>query len=177
MQIFSSPRLLAVLCVLSVGMMGWLYWIGEPLVMKDAKISLGIVDIELPWKVERAKWIVDTWREAGLIETARLQTRLDFIFLCIYPAALSLACRKIAQGREGFMATIGIWLSWAVLLCTPLDAFENVMILTMLSGNYAFPVPLLTSVAAALKFALIAATLVLYIPAVLVMKAFKKPAL
>lgn len=173
-QLITSSWLLAALCVLSVGLMWLLNVIGEPLTLKDAKICWGIVDIELPWTVERAKFIVEKWNEAGLIETARLQTRLDFIFLCVYPAALSLACRKLAGSREGLMAATGIALSWAVLFCTPLDAFENIMILNMLSGNYACPIPILTSIAATLKFALIAASLALYIPLMLILKAFSK---
>jgi len=152
-----------------------LFVIGYDLTMKDAKICWGIVDIELPWTVERAKWIVGKWGGKGVIEKAQLQTRLDFLFLCIYPVTLSLACRKLAEGRDGLMAAVGIALSWAVLLCTPFDAFENVMILNMLSNNYASPIPQLTSIAASLKFILIAASFLLYIPAALISKALKKP--
>ena len=173
-QVLTSSWLLAVLCVLSVGLMWLLNVIGEPLTIKDAKICWGIVDIELSWTVERATFIVEKWSEAGLIETARLQTRLDFIFLCAYPASLSLACRKLAGSREGFMAAAGIALSWAVLFCIPLDAFENIMILNMLSGNYACPIPILTSIAATLKFVLIAISLLLYIPLLLVLMVLKK---
>ena len=65
----------------------------------------------------------------------------------------------LAGTGSGSMTTAGMALSWSVLLCTPLDAIENVLILRMLKGNTGFPIPLLTSLAAALKFALIVVAL------------------
>ncbi|MCW8799264.1 MAG: hypothetical protein OQK66_09895 [Prosthecochloris sp.] len=157
-----SPDLhiwILLLLILVATMLMWrLAVIGKPLSIKGAA-PWGIVSIELAWTTKKARQIVDAWNERGHLETSRQQTHLDFLFLLIYPLALSLACAMLAGTGSGLMTTVGIALSWFVLLCTPLDAIENVLILRMLKGNAGFPIPLLTSLSAALKFALIVVAL------------------
>ncbi len=151
---------LAGLVLASAFLMWRLSSIGSPLTIREGKIApWGIVNIEMPWTSARAKEIVDAWEGRGLIETAKRQTRLDFLFLLIYPAALSLACMMLAGSGSGSLATAGVALSWLVLLCTPLDALENVMILRMFDGAIHSPIPFLTSLAASLKFLLLFSTL------------------
>jgi hypothetical protein len=163
---------LIALCVASLALMKMLFTIGRALANKSENIPLGIINLELSTNEQRSASIVKVWKDQGLIAKAVRQTQLDFFFLLIYPAAISLACSMIAGNGDGLlMTTVGIVLSWAMLLCTPLDAFENLMILKMLSNNYAKPVPQLTSIAASLKFILIAVSLFLYIPYMLILKA------
>lgn len=148
---------LVMLCVASLALMKMLSTIGIGLTIKSRNIPLGIVNLELPWSPQRAASIVKVWREQGVIEKAVQQTKLDFVLLLIYPVAVSLACTMLVGSGDGLTATIGMVLSWAVLLCTPLDAFENFMILRMLSGSCDSPVPQLTTIAAGLKFFLMIA--------------------
>jgi hypothetical protein len=143
---------LVILCVASLALMKMLSTIGIELTIKSQNIPLGIINLELPWSPKRAASIVKVWREQDLIEKAVQQTKLDFVLLLIYPATVSLACTMLVGSGEGLTATIGVVLSWAVLFCTPLDAFENVMILRMLSGSCDSPIPQLTTFAAGLKF-------------------------
>jgi len=82
--------------------------------------------------------------------------------LLIYPLVFSLACVMLSDAAIDWKHTVGIGLSWAVLLCMPLDAPENVLILKMLDGATDKPVPQITSVAALMKFILVFAAL-LYI--------------
>ena len=157
-----SPDLhiwILLLLIIGASLLMWrLSAIGKPLSIKGAA-PWGIVSIELAWTTKKAGQIVDAWNERGYLHTASQQTYLDFLFLLIYPLALSLACAMLAGTGSGSMTTAGMALSWSVLLCTPLDAIENVLILRMLKGNTGFPIPLLTSLAAALKFALIVVAL------------------
>jgi hypothetical protein len=66
----------------------------------------------------------------------------------------------VVGSGDGPLAAAVSFFSWAVLLCTPLDAFENLMILRMLSGACASPVPQLTTISAGLKFFLVASSVV-----------------
>lgn len=153
-------RILTVSFFVSILLMMILSWIGRELTIWSHRIPLGIVSLELPWSRQRAESIIKIWRERCLISKAVRQTRLDFLFLLVYPLTLSLACAVFAGTmQEGSMATAGIALSWAVLLCVPLDAIENIMLLKMLSGGYYSPVPQLTTIVAALKFLLVSASL------------------
>lgn len=160
-------NVLVMLCVASLALMKFLSMIGSDLASKH--IPLGIISLELSRRPERAASIVKVWSDTGLIGKAVEQTRLDFLLLLLYPAALSLACTMIAGGEEGVTATIGIVFSWAVLLCAPLDAFENLMIFRMLSGSCDSPVPQLTTISASLKFTLFASS-VIYMLTMLVLK-------
>lgn len=143
---------LVILCVASLALMKMLSTIGIELTIKSQNIPLGMINLELSWSQQRAASIVNVWREHGLIEKAVQQTNLDFMLLLVYPAAVSLACTMLIGSGDGLTATIGVVLSWAVLLCTPLDAFENFMILRILSGSSDSPAPQLMTLAAGLKF-------------------------
>ena len=143
---------LVILCVASLALMKMLSTIGIELTIKSQNIPLGMINLELSWSPKRAASIVNVWREHGLIEKAVQQTNLDFMLLLVYPAAVSLACTMLIGSGDNLTATLGVGLSWAVLLCTPLDAFENVMILRILSGSSAPPAPQLMTLAAGLKF-------------------------
>lgn len=142
---------LASLVFVCVVLMIALSVIGNGLTMKAQGVACGVYNIELPWSPERAASVVAAWRDGKQLGAAIEQTRLDFLFLMIYPATLSLAC-VVSSGRcFGTIATVGIVLSWAVLLCTPLDFIENILILKMLGGDVQAPVPQLTSYVALAK--------------------------
>ncbi|MCF8382322.1 MAG: hypothetical protein K9G39_01825 [Chlorobium sp.] len=154
--------LFGVFTVISVVLIAVLYKVGKPLVIPEQGVSLGILDMELPVTFLRADSILSVWERHGVVDFGVRQTLLDFLFLMCYPVALSLLCMRLAGNASGFMATLGIAISWAVLLCTPLDAFENVLILLMLGGNTAPPFPELTTVMAVMKFSLIGSALLCY---------------
>ncbi len=154
--------LLGVFTVLSMVLMAVLYKVGKPLVIPEQGVSLGILDMELPVTFLRADSILSVWERHGVVDFGVRQTLLDFLFLMCYPVALSLLCMRLAWSRSGFMAILGIVLSWAVLLCIPFDACENILILKMLRGNTAPPFPELTTAMAAMKFSLIGLALIGY---------------
>jgi hypothetical protein len=151
-----------VFAAISVLLMAVLYHIGKPLVIPEQNVSFGIVDMELPVTFLRADSILSVWERHGVVELGVRQTLLDFLFLMLYPVAFSLLCMRLARRRFGFMASLGIALSWVVLLCIPFDACENILILKMLGGNTSSPYPEFTTIMATLKFSLIGCSLIGY---------------
>lgn len=133
--------------------------INKDLKIKNEGVLHGIIDIEIPKNPYRAATIVSVWKKMGVIDKAILQTRIDFLYLLIYPLAISLACTLLV-GRGETLVSVGIGLSWAVLLCIPLDFFENIMILKMLSGSCNTPIPQITTLVATIKFILILLSLI-----------------
>lgn len=83
--------------------------------------ACGIVAIEMPWDAERARQVVNRWKQDDLVGVARTQVKYDFLFLPL--------------------ATSGALVAWVVLLAAPLDALENTAILKMLPGPIAPPSP------------------------------------
>ncbi|NTW84190.1 MAG: hypothetical protein HGB36_12655 [Chlorobiaceae bacterium] len=151
--------LLLGLAVAALAMAKILSTVGNGLASKEEGIPLGIMNLEISWSTQRAESIVKAWKKRGVIERAVQQTQLDFAFLFIYPAVLSLSCTMISGGGNGTALILGNVLSWAVLLCTPFDAFENFMLLRMLKGTFEPDIAKLTSISASLKFLIILVTL------------------
>jgi hypothetical protein len=87
-------------------------------------------------------------------EVARKQVWLDFAFLVLYPLAISLACALLGDYLGGKAGLVGLMAAWAVLIAGPLDAVENLAILTMLGNGVSAPWPQLSTICAALKFTL-----------------------
>jgi hypothetical protein len=152
---------LAVLFGISLVLMFILSAIGNGLTVKEKGIPYGIITIEMPLNQQNATSIVNVWNDRHVTENAVKQTRLDFLFLLFYPAALSLACVLLDGSTAGLTSIrVGIILSWGVLFCIPLDACENILILKMLSGCCHSPIPEFTTLVAALKFFLITISLI-----------------
>ena len=85
-----------------------------------------------------------------------LSLGLDYLYLGVYPAFISLACvwtaRRIARRA-------GIALAWAVLLAAPLDAVENTALVWMLVHGPGDAAAVLAWACALPKFALVFAGL------------------
>lgn len=124
---------------------------GAPL---DRLLPHGVLDIAAPWSTERAQAINQALGDSG-IAAARRHTALDFIFLVLYPLALSLACALLAAALPGKPGAIGMMVAWAVLCAAPLDAVENLAMLQLLAGSTSAPWPQLATVCAAVKFTLV----------------------
>ena len=62
-----------------------LWWQGRALKVPSA--PGGIVSLQLAGSGQRARAIVDGWREAGRLGAARVNLRLDWVFLWLYPVA------------------------------------------------------------------------------------------
>ena len=141
------------LVLVTVGVAYALSLQGKPL--STDKLPNGILEIEVPWSTERATEVVALWERKDLLPVARKQVYYDFLFLVLYPLALSFACAWLAESAPVKLSMLGVLVSWGVLLASPLDAIENITILRMLGGSQAAPVPQIATIAAAIKFTLV----------------------
>jgi hypothetical protein len=129
--------------------------------LKTEESPKAIVSLELA-NAEKAKKIVDSWQGEAR-ENAFLNLGLDYLFLFLYPFAISLACYLLARSFEnGWIRNLGLWLSVASLLMIILDAVENYAIIQMLKTRVFEPWADVSRFCAIPKF-LIAAIGLLYV--------------
>jgi hypothetical protein len=129
---------------------------GKSLQTPDA--PRGVLSLELAWSQAGADAVLGSWSES-LRDEARTQIRLDFLFLVVYPLALSLSCAWLAESPLDSMAPAGVFIAWAVLLAGPLDLIENVTMLRMISAGATTALARLAAWCAGLKFTLVFAAL------------------
>lgn len=151
--------LLLVLTALLLVLSAALAIIGEPLI--TAAAPGGIVSFELAGTLQRANEITRSW-SPGAREHAMLSLGLDYLYLVVYPAWLSLACLFATRRQGGRIARLGSGACWAVLLCGPLDALENYALIGLLGPGGSDALARTACACAVPKFALVlAATLTL----------------
>ena len=129
----------------------------------------GIVAFELAKTAPAAEAILHNWGNAG-IDTARRSLQWDFLFLLLYPLAISLACARVAEqwmGWRNLFQMTGYLLAWGQFVAGALDALENLILLSMLDQDFGIALPYLAWIAASLKFMLVGAGL-LYVLAGLI---------
>jgi hypothetical protein len=108
--------------------------IGRSLTTEAA--PLGIISFELAGSPAQAIKILASWSEV-VKRDAFLSLGLDYLYLCVYPLAISLACHLVAASgtgswRIGDMG--GDYLSWLVLAAIPLDGLENYALIRVLKS-------------------------------------------
>ncbi|HZP68200.1 MAG TPA: hypothetical protein VFB32_17995 [Rudaea sp.] len=120
----------------------------------EGKLTHGIIALEMPWSTATAE---DDLKKLGADGRAMAvtNTKLDFVFLILYPLAISLACALVARWWGGNAVVYGVAACWGSLAAMPFDAVEDVAILLMLDHHTAAPVPELATVCATIKFALV----------------------
>jgi hypothetical protein len=135
----------------------------------------GMVPFELSGGQHRADEILGEWGDEGQ-DAAREQLWIDFGFLIAYGTFLTLALaavRDMARGRDWrrLAAIGGVVISFGAL-GAGFDALENICLLLTLGGAGA-AFPLLATIFATCKFALIIAAIA-YLIAGLSMRAFSR---
>lgn len=137
---FLSPRarkkVFAVLFALTVIVMAALQIVGAPLVIED-DAPWGIVSFEFAGDAASAEAMIEFWRERGALVYAGLSLGLDYLFLILYPATLSLGCALVAERLSGGLSRLsraGFALAWLQLAAAPLDAMENYALIRLLLG-------------------------------------------
>ncbi len=131
--------------------------------------TAGVVALELAFTPARALGIIGAWPADG-IAVAQRALWLDFIYIVLYASGLAAACTLIARHGPGRWAHWGRRLILFPLLAGILDVIENVNLLIVLNrvasaGPAATltPFTVVAALCAALKFALIAVTLLFVI--------------
>ena len=138
-----------------------LLWAMSPMEERMQANGVGIVTFELSGGQDRADEILAEWGEEGR-DAAREQLWIDYAFMLAYGTFLALACaavRDLCRNRNlrrlTRAGTIAIWLG---PLAAGFDALENAcLLLTVDEAGAAFP--LLATIFAACKFALLAAAI------------------
>ena len=134
--------------------------IGRPLATKAA--PLGIISFELAGSESEAKKILDSWSEVAK-RNAFLSLGLDYLYLCVYPLAISLACHLVSTKDIGSWRIGDVWgnvLSWLILAAIPLDGLENYALIRVLKSSERKLWPVLARWCAIPKFGLVALGLV-----------------
>jgi len=144
-----------ILLALSLVLMAALNILGAPLVTSAA--PQGIVSFELAATPARAAGILASWDGPARLRAA-FTLGLDYLFMPLYAAALSLAC-ILAGGalhRRGWpLAGWAVPLAAAPWLAAGLDAVENVGLTALVFGALDPFWPLLSAVCAYGKFGLL----------------------
>jgi hypothetical protein len=156
-------RMIWPLVVFSLLLLLTLNLVGLPLTTRAA--PYGIVSFELARDEDQASAILASWDQAARLRAAFL-LGLDFLFIPLYTAALTLTCLWAARFRRrrrrfpSWLVLIGIPgipLAWAQLGAGMLDTVENIALVRMLFGMLSSPWPQIASVCAFTKFILIVA--------------------
>lgn len=145
-----------VLLLVMLVLFTFLMVLGEP--MRTDAAPQGIVSFELARTGDRAGEILDSWPQS-VRNMALLQTGIDYLFLVVYPALLSLGCVLVARRlreRAAGLSRLGVVLAWLVLLAGVLDAIENVALIRMLLSGPSDAMAGLAWACAVPKFALVA---------------------
>ena len=114
----------------------------------------GIVSFELAWSPGASGEMVRSWSEYARL-LAAFGLGMDYLFMPIYALALSLGI-LLASGRHpGGFERLGAWMGWAALAAPVFDAVENYGLLHSLLSPLFSLWPLIASVCATIKFALL----------------------
>lgn len=137
----------------------------------------GMVPFELTGGQDRADEILAEWGEEGQ-DAARESLWIDFGFMLAYGAFLTLALaavRDLARDRGWRrLVSIGAFAVFFGALAAGFDALENICLLLTLGGAGA-ALPLLATIFASCKFALLGAAIA-YLVAGLAMRLRSRPA-
>lgn len=118
----------------------------------------GIVGYELAFTATRARAILDAWRAMDVLETVRVSLGVDVAFLLAYPWFFRTSGQLLLRGNGTTFDRLGERLTALVLLCTPLDLIENLVLWRMLETTVTPSAAALAGTAATLKFLLVLAS-------------------
>lgn len=153
-----SPRGRALAFVTLLTLAVWLTLSVANAPLRTPAAPLGIISLELAGSAERVEAILASWGPRQR-EAAAFGLGLDFLFLLLYPTALSLAAGLAAERLRARSPRASQW-GKAVALSLPLaavlDAVENAGLWRMMQLGPGGAWPVVVGGAAALKFALVA---------------------
>ncbi len=129
--------------------------IGAPLITSAA--PSGIVSYELAGSPANSENILSSWNQDARMHAA-LSLGLDYLFIVVYAAAISLGCvwaAEVVRSHGWPLASLGAYLAWGLWLAAVLDAVENIGLIAILFGQVVSPWPEIARWCATFKFALI----------------------
>jgi hypothetical protein len=119
-----------------------------------------IVKFELAKEASVAETIVQDWVAAGKYEKAVQSIYIDFLFIVLYTAGLSVACMFLSRlTRHEILIRTGYFFSYLVMAAGICDVIENFALLKSLFGTIRTWNTILAYDMAATKFSLIILTI------------------
>ena len=125
---------------------------------------LGIVSLEFANSQKRITEIKDQWTLNGMLERARTNIRMDYLFIPFYAMLFYTLCGTISVRMHRGWAKLGVLLAFGALVAGLLDAGENLLMLLALRGISSNSTAVLTSVLAGVKFLLLGLAALYVIP-------------
>lgn len=128
---------------------------GKPL--KTPATPSGIVQLEFAYNTKKVNQVFQSWgmgSDHSQIETARINTYWDFLFIFFYAGLLFLSCSRLSgiyRDGTGFNKA-GKLLAKTCLAAGGLDIIENGCMLQSLGGNSSNFFALTAAICAGLKF-------------------------
>lgn len=118
-----------------------------------------IVKFELAKEVNVAESILQTWLTEGKFEKAIQSIYLDFLFIVLYTAGLSVACILFSRlTKHEILIRTGFFFSYLMVAAGICDVIENVALLKSLYGTVQNWNTILAYDMAATKFSLLILT-------------------
>jgi hypothetical protein len=148
----------------------WMRQQGAPL--NTPATPKGILDLEFAWNKEKVEIITGVWG-GEIINVARNNIYIDFLFIFAYTSFLTLGCKWLAAKHKGKWALAGNKIARIVPAAGTFDIAENALMLLSLQAvpnNYT---AIITTTFAVFKFALVAVA-VLYLLAAIPILARKR---
>lgn len=121
----------------------------------------GVISFELAGSLSRAREIMRSWEAAcgcSAREDVFLSIGLDYLYLCVYPLAISMACDLAANriwARQSRMRIAGVILAWVTPVAGAVDAIENYAMIRVLKFAESPVWPSLAKCCAIPKFGLV----------------------
>lgn len=117
----------------------------------------GIITFELVGTLSGSQGILDSWQGPNMT-WAGINMGLDFLFLFLYATTIALGCLILASKMPQnlrYLAVVGKWLAWGVVVAALLDMIENVALILLLTGSDSELLPRLARSVAIPKFTLV----------------------
>lgn len=122
----------------------------------------GILNLEFAYTGKIVNQVLGIWKKypdstTDIINAAKNNTYLDFIFLVFYSLFLFTCCRQIAHSllHKKVFKKIFFIASACALLTGLLDIIENIGMLVSLNGTGSDTVAMVTTIAASIKWILV----------------------
>jgi hypothetical protein len=136
-----------------------------------------IVSLELAYQSQSVKDIITSWDNEGMINRAKTNIWIDFLFIPFYAMLFYTLCGSISVRMDGIWAKLGVLLAFGSLVAGIFDVLENILMLFALHGHYNNFTALLTTFFATAKFSLLLLAIFYILPLglrVLIIRAMKK---
>jgi hypothetical protein len=116
--------------ILTIAYMIWVRGFLSPLSSGE------IVQLEVAKTVDKAHFIIESWKLSGKYVPGIKSIPLAYFFIALYTLAIGFGCRFISActGNE-ILARGGRGFAWLVIIATICDIIENVVLSRTLLGN------------------------------------------